>query len=463
MAYTTNTKMAKSKKTKNPLDQIEEQAIAETKPNGKDMQLVYEAEKPLPIKILESIKEFGYKFRFNEVRQVFEYALQDGNEWKDLEERQYKNIWLNFQMTNKLTGKERPSVKKLYDLVDTDIYSQRYHPIEEYYKSLKWDGADHITKLAQTITCEDLDLKQNGGTMQEAFIVLFRRWLIASVVCNLGINPNHVMLLLIGGQGLFKTTWLNRLCPKDLSNYQFCGHINPNLVDNNTCDLLAEKAFVNIDDQLETVFGKDFNSIKSVITTSFVSNRKAYRRDTKKRPRIANFVGSVNSEEIFHDVQNRRYLTFKIAAIDIKAKVDINQVWAQAYHLFTKGERYYFDKSDEAIINEINSKFSVISNEQEWFMRCYEVVDESHTESKCLMPSEILSILQRASGLKLFQFKLTNAFTKLNLKKISKRVNNNPRYVYVLREKFEQKGGIIKLKPEHELQTSGWVPVAEQP
>jgi hypothetical protein len=75
-----------------------------------------------------------------------------------------------------------------------------------------------------------------------------------------------------------KTTWLNKLCPDEMKEFLICSHINPSLTDQNTANFLAEKWFVNVDDQLETIFGKDFNSMKAIITAPFVTNRKTWHR-----------------------------------------------------------------------------------------------------------------------------------------------------------------------------------------
>ncbi len=45
-----------------------------------------------------------------------------------------------------------------------------------------------------------------------------------------------------------------------MREFLICSHINPSLTDQNTSNFLTEKWFVNIDVQLETIFGKDFNS-----------------------------------------------------------------------------------------------------------------------------------------------------------------------------------------------------------
>lgn len=180
------------------------------------------------------------------------------------------------------------------------------------------------------------------------------KWLVASVATALGKGINHLCLILVGGQGVGKTSWLNNLCPKSMREFLICSHINPSLTDQNTANFLAEKWFVNIDDQLETIFGKDFNSMKAIITAPFVTNRKTWHRFTKKRQRVCSFMGSVNSVKFLTDTENRRYLVFKTDNINFNHNVAMEKVWAQALYLLENKHRYWFAQEEMKQLNQIN-------------------------------------------------------------------------------------------------------------
>jgi predicted P-loop ATPase len=403
--------------------------------NGAPEPEQYEAEKPHIIRINEALRD-KFDFRLNTIRQVIEYTTKEKENWKDFEEEDLNSIWIDFQLNTEFKGKEKPSVALLDKLLKSR-FTNKHNAIREFFKSLKWEGTDHIAKLADLVKISPLKIDQLDGQQLEIFWrPLFKRWLISACSCGMGFTQNHVMLLFIGGQGTGKTTFLNKLCPTDLDQYLYTGHINPEL-DKTTADLLAEKFIINIDDQLQSIFDKDFHKIKGLITATSVTNRKAYRRDEKKRPRIANFMGSVNTETIFRDVENRRYLTFKIDAIDYKKEIDINQVWAQAYHLLNKGERPWFDSEEVNWINGINNQFAQVSQEEEYLVKMYESVQPEDPTAEFIMFSEILANIRKASKLNLSPQRLQLAIKKLKWHEpVSKRINNQPRYVYSVKSNF---------------------------
>lgn len=396
----------------------------------------FEVEKPQIIRVKEAILE-RWDFRYNEIRQILEFKSKEDSDWSDFEHEHLNSLWIDFQLNNDFKGKEKPSDKLLEKL----LYSRfipKYNALKSYFSNLTWDGEDHISALCETVKISPVALNLETA-LPTLWKPLFKRWLVSSVACGIGKNINQVMLLFVGSQGTYKTTWMNRLCPPSLEQYIFTGHINPELTDNTTADFLAEKFIVNIDDQLQSLFDRDFNKVKGIITATSVTNRKAYRRDIKKRPRIANFCGSVNKEKIFQDVENRRYLTFKIDTINIQQNINYDQVWAQAFHLFSNGERYWFDSNEVTQLNTINNYFALVSQEEEWLIKLYESVKPEEPEAKFLMGSEIVSVLSKVSGLRLSPFKVSLAMKRLEWHEpISKRVGSakEPRKVYAVLENF---------------------------
>lgn len=413
-----------------------------------------EIEQPLIIRIKNKIFD-TYDFRYNEIRQILEFKKKGKNTYRDFEHEHLNSLWIEFQLDKDFRGRgEKPGIS-LLEIILYSHFTPKHNPIKAYFQSLVWDETDHIEKLANTVKISDVYLT-DGTALVLHWKKMFQRWLVCSVACGLGKSVNQVMLLFVGSQGTYKTTFMNKLCPDQIDNYAFTGHINPELTDNTTADMLAEKFLINIDDQLQSIFDKDMHKIKGIITATSVTNRKAYRRDTKKRARIANFVGSVNKETIFQDIENRRYLTFKIDSININTKIDINQVWAQAYHLYCNKERYWFDSTEVEIINRINSEFALVSHEEEWLMRLYQSVDETIADGnvKYVLFSEIMTNIQRASGQRVRHGHVHNAMKKLKWHdKISKRINGEPRYVYCVLENFildQHTGRLLISNPEIE-------------
>lgn len=238
-------------------------------------------------------------------------------------------------------------------------------PFESFFNDIKWDGTPRLDKLALTVPIKNAVFNVNGNSLSTLLLwpQMFKKWVVSAVCCALGKRPNGVILVLISpNQGTFKTTWLNHLCPPLLSDYNYCGYIEPNLWEINTAKALAEKFIINIDDQLDGIYHLDFNKLKNLVHTPYVYSRKACRLDEKPLPRRANFVASGNLYRGFTHYINRFRLTFEIdGSINMEAAkaIDMNQVWAEAYTLYEEGAQCGFDNADEYIINCITETFCI--------------------------------------------------------------------------------------------------------
>lgn len=311
---------------------------------------------------------YNYGFRYNLFTSEIEFTSEKSKQWQAMDDRELNSVVLKAQLDGFKTSERTVSRILVSD------HTPSYHPIKEYFAALpKWDGKDHIAAYCKRLVVKDY---------AEHVTPLVRRWLLAAAACALGyISRNEVCLVLSGGQGLGKTTWLDHLCPPSLADYRVTGPIVPDKKDANTANMLAEKWFVNIDDQLENLFGKDANALKNIITADDVTNRKAYARMTKRRARVATFMASVNSTNFLTDTQNRRYLCFDVIDIDRKTRLpDITPLWAQVKHLLEKGESARFSAEEQNIINKMNLDFAEITLEMELLQQYI-----THPDNKLLM------------------------------------------------------------------------------
>ena len=390
--------------------------------------------KPVKKHLILEIKDYlelKYEFRRNVLALEIEYRSVDEKHFKVLDEAKINSIWIDLQLNG-----FKISDALLIKILNSDLFSE-HHPIIDYIKQLPvHDGKDYIKELAGTIKIADVGV--DDIRLQDLWLPYLKKWLVASVATAIGKGTNHLCLILVGGQGIGKTTWLNRLCPESMQEFLICSHINPSLTDQNTANFLAEKWFVNIDDQLETIFGKDFNSMKAIITAPFVTNRKAWHRLTRKRRRVCNFMGSVNNPRFLSDIENRRYLVFTAENFNLEDRVDMDKVWAQALNLLDGGYPYWFSKDEMQQLNKINDLYRQVAPEEEWLIKLYEPCMPTDPNAKFLMPSEILAKINNWSGMRLSIRKLSQAIEKLGFsKKVSKRINGQPRNVYPVIERTD--------------------------
>lgn len=75
-----------------------------------------------------------------------------------------------------------------------------------------WDGTtDPIARLAAGVHVKD---------DQKLFGIYFKKWLVATIASLLDTKVvNHEILVFIGKQGIYKTTWMQRLLPVELQRY----------------------------------------------------------------------------------------------------------------------------------------------------------------------------------------------------------------------------------------------------
>ena len=137
----------------------------------------------------------------------------------------------------------------------------------------------------------------------------------ATVGCALDPNvTNYNCLTLVGPQGYYKTTWLNRLLPERLSPYLHVGTIDPTNKD--TLIHLSECFLINLD-ELETLNKHELGSLKSVMTMKENRIRRPYGHFADELKRRASFVGSINKDSFLTDeTGSRRFLVFEIAKLE---------------------------------------------------------------------------------------------------------------------------------------------------
>lgn len=311
-------------------------------------------------------------------------------------------------------------------------FSPAVNPVKQYFKDLfPWDEeTDHIADLCATVKVKN----------PEKWNAYLKKWLIG-VVANVFIDEkcaNHLMLVLTGGQGKFKTTWLDNLAPKTLKSYLFTGKLN--LESKDTLTLIAEYLFINIDDQLKQLHKKDENELKNYITTPNVKYRRPYDPIITEYPHLCSFMGSVNGNEFLNDpTGSRRFLPFEVLNINIKEAqaLDMDLIWAQAYHLFCKNVRYWFNDEEVDELNQRNSEFAMVSQEEELLSYYYDKQAPvgSYLPLKFLPTSIILSHLETQSRLRLSAKKLGEALNKLGYEKKQKTVNAKITWGWIMYQK----------------------------
>ena len=283
------------------------------------------------------------------------YLAADGApEFVPLTDRDVNSLWTRM---SKEVGRTRQS--DIHNVLHSE-FVPLYNPFRDYLQSLPaWDGVtDHIAQLASTVHV-------TGD--QARFTEYFRKWLVGLVAGVLEeSNVNHQILVFIGAQGSYKTTWFNYLLPPELRRY-FLTKVSNSYA--NKDDLLSLSEFMLIClEEIDEMSPATLNQLKAMVTLKSVNERAAYARNKEHRPHIASFCATGNNVHFLNDPSgNRRWLPFEVESIDPPQEhpVDYVGVYAQAYHYWQNHFRYWFNAEEIDALNRHNQYFETPNLERE--------------------------------------------------------------------------------------------------
>lgn len=410
-----NSRVINERKT-NVISNDSEKSIAIFKKTGDDDD---DEEKPSFIDRLEIFLNNRYNFRYNKVLGKLEFKTINSTKYKPMTDFTENSI-----LREILKAKVKCSINSLRNLLHSD-YCEMFDPFEVYFENLpkNEDEIDYIEQLADTITT----------TKQDLWRICFKKWFVAMVACVLDEKQvNQTVIVFSGKQGLGKTTWIEKLMPQSLKEYIFSGTINPSNKD--TLIHLAECMLINLD-ELENLNRSEIGSLKEIITKTHIRMRKAYGHNNENMPRRASFAGSVNTAQFLNDTTgSRRFLCFEVEHIEYTHDIDINQVYAQAFSLYSNGFRHWFNQEEIKEINQNNEQYQLRSPEEELLLTWFEPAEKDKAQY-FFNTTQIAQILSTRANMNITESsirKLGMALKKHGFVKISK----NKTYVYpiVLKE-----------------------------
>ena len=209
-------------------------------------------------------------------------------------------------------------------------YNNQFNPVEEYLKSLVWDGTPRIDDLLHTY----LGAERNAYTRD-----VMRACLTGAVGrAVIGGTKWDYTLILVGAQGIGKSTFLQMLGKEWFSD-------SLQSFDGKDAAELIQGVWINELPELAVFSKSEVNKIKQFLTKTHDLYRPAYARRVEKRPRRCVFFGSTNDDEFLKDATgDRRYwpvdLDVNKAELPISALTSevVDQIWAEAYQLWKNKE-----------------------------------------------------------------------------------------------------------------------------
>ena len=290
------------------------------------------------ITILENDKKFKNKIAMNDFSKYLEFVNDKGEkeEWANVDDSR-----LRYYLEKHYGFTHRANLEDALDIVSDN---HKYHPIRDYLTKLEWDGTPRL---------ETLFMRYLGVADTELNRAITRKTLTAAVkrVMHPGCKFDYV-LTFYGGQGAGKSSIIRKLSEPWFS------------------------------DSLNKVTGKDaMESIQGVWIVEMAELAAANRsevEDTKhfvskvddyyrvpfyKRPqkflRQCIFMATTNRMDFLKDdTGNRRFwpLTVNINKAEKRwselSTDEINQIWAEAFVYYQKGEKLFLPQHLENEVNE---------------------------------------------------------------------------------------------------------------
>ena len=148
-----------------------------------------------------------------------------------------------------------------------------------------------------------------------------------------------------------------------------------------------------VKDELERIASDE--SLKHLLQKPVANLRKPYGSTIREMRRYASFIGTSNQKDLLSDPSgSRRFICIEVTGpIDTNVTINYRQLYAQALNAVAKGERYWLDDADEAILKRTNREFEQLTPLEQLFHSHFRAAEEDE-EGQWMMPMQILSALQ---------------------------------------------------------------------
>ena len=334
-----------------------------------------------------------YQFRYNSIMGYTEYKDKSYHymDWTPVDDRSLKGMTMKVRLSG-------------IDARDNDVrrYVQSnmirlYDPISDYLwdKFDKWDGKDHIRKLARTVPTKNPHWEDWFYTW---FLGMVHQWQVGSHAKY----GNQAVPLLISMQGYNKSTFCEQLLPPELS-FGYTGNLQ---IDDKKQVLqqMAQMLLINLDEFNQISPKTQQGFLKNIITLSSVKIKRPYGRHVEDFPRRASFIATTNQPDVLADPSgSRRFLGVELTGpIDVSTPPNYEQLYAQAMQALHRHESYYFGSAEIQQITASNRKFSMTTATEQFFLAYFEPAKNTK-DGTWMSAAAILDYLKDKVGVSLLR------------------------------------------------------------
>ena len=373
---------------------------------------------------VEEIKSFldGHIFlRFNEITSRVEYELPEDKTDANRNADARRFIPVNDRIVNSLWSQmstiTRVNIQDMYRVIESD-YVLVFNPFKAYLNNLcqsvqSVGDRDYIQELAQTV-------RVKGGEQEQMLWYRYlKKWLVGMVASWISDDVvNNVILVLIGEQGAYKTTWFNYLLPPPLKQY-FYTKTNANRMSKDDILTLAQYALVCCE-ELDTMRPAELNQLKAAVTMPSIDERAAYAHYHEHRKHLASFCGTGNNTQFLSDpTGNRRWLPFEVESIVSPRDHPFHYegIYSQALALYKSGFQYWFTKEEIQELNRHNKQFETPRLEHELVDLYFRKPTDSEL-GEFMSVARALQMISNGISQKLSAVNVGRAFSDLGFKRV---------------------------------------------
>lgn len=254
------------------------------------------------------------------------------------------------------------SSASVYEALVNEARNNPFNPTKDYFRDAykAYDGKKRMDR----VFIDYLGAEDNQITVKMTRI--FFEGLVMKVK-NPYIKFDRV-LDLVGGQGVGKTWIMYKLAGFG----QFYTDSISSFSDKDSLLEMTKNLIIN-DDEMTITNKTSFEELKSFISKTSISVRKAYARSSRDYPKGFVLVRSTNNHEYLRDkTGNRRFMTM---AVDSKKRTknvkdmtedDVKQILGEAMHEFGNNENLTQDELlTQEELNEVQSPSQYITPEEE--------------------------------------------------------------------------------------------------
>ncbi len=314
-----------------------------------------------------------------DVHPLREYVLSCG-EWTEEQPDWIDLVASQVRVRESATDRCEAPVDRHFVAVD----GRSAAPVVFHNESTASNASELQCSASETNYSEATHSSQSGRSeVDRLWRVCFKKWFVAMVASWMKDEVvNHQVLVLIGKQGIFKTTWLEHLIPPHLRAYA-CKLANSNDLNKDERLRIAEFGLISLD-EIDSMNNRELNQLKSVITATDVNERAAYAYTKERRVRLASFCASGNRRDFLTDITgNRRWLPFEVESIQnpFYTLLPYERMYAQAWALAQDPLfSYWFDLDEIEVLEEHNQHFRDESNEEQLLPILFDVPAEGKGE-----------------------------------------------------------------------------------